>query len=121
MLTGQKVVIVGGSSGIGLETARRAAAEGAEIVIASRSRHKLEQAKAAIGTGVKVTSHILDVTDEEQVRLFFEQTGTFDHLVVSAAETSGGPFLQRRQALPARCSRTNSGANIMPPNMRLRC
>ncbi|WP_379147640.1 SDR family oxidoreductase [Paenibacillus sp. sgz500992] len=93
MLTGQKVVIVGGSSGIGLETARRAAAEGAEIVIASRSRHKLEQAKSAIGTGAKVTSHILDVTDEEQMRLFFEQTGTFDHLVVSAAETSGGPFL----------------------------
>ncbi|QSF44955.1 SDR family oxidoreductase [Paenibacillus tianjinensis] len=93
MLTGQKVIIIGGSSGIGLETAKRAASQGAELIIASRSGKKLEQAKAAIGDNAKVSTYTLDVTDEEQVQSFFADTGAFDHLVVSAAETGGGAFL----------------------------
>ncbi|MHA6531770.1 SDR family oxidoreductase [Paenibacillus sp. BAC0078] len=93
MLTGQKVVIIGGSSGIGLETAKLAAAAGAEVVIASRSAHKLEQAREAIGPDAKVSSYALDITNEDQVQSFFGELEAFDHLVVSAAETSGGAFL----------------------------
>lgn len=93
MLTGQKIVIIGGSSGIGLETAKLAAAEGAEIIIASRSAHKLEQARAAIGAEARVSAYTLDITDEDQVQAFFGELKAFDHLVVTAAETSGGPFL----------------------------
>lgn len=93
MLTGQKIVIIGGSSGIGLETAKLAAAEGAEIIIASRSAHKLEQARAAIGAEAKVRTYTLDLTDEGQVQNFFAELEVFDHLVVSAAETGGGAFL----------------------------
>lgn len=92
MLIGQRVVIIGGSSGIGLETARLAAAEGAEIIIASRSKDKLEKAKEVLGAAI--SAYILDITDEEQVHSFFEKVGTFQHLVVTAAETSGGPFLE---------------------------
>ena len=48
-LQNQKVVIIGGSSGIGLATARAALDEGASVIIASRSREKLEKANQQIG------------------------------------------------------------------------
>ncbi|RAT99283.1 SDR family oxidoreductase [Brevibacillus sp. Leaf182] len=92
MLDNQKIVIIGGSSGIGLETAKQAVALGAEVIIASRSKEKLQKAKESLGS--KVSVYTLDTTDEQQVEAFFEKVGTFDHLVVSAAETSGGSFLQ---------------------------
>lgn len=92
MLQNQKVVIIGGSSGIGLETAKQAIMLGAEVVIASRSEEKLQAAKENLGS--KVLVYTLDTTEEQQVKSFFEEVGRFDHLIVSAAETSGGPFLQ---------------------------
>ncbi|WP_409343297.1 SDR family oxidoreductase [Paenibacillus sp. MBLB4367] len=91
MLNGQKIVVIGGSSGIGLETAKQAAALGAEVIIASRSEEKLRK---ALEDGLSASYRTLDMTQEEQVRAFFDRIGPFDHLVVSAAETSGGPFLQ---------------------------
>ncbi|MFD1774615.1 SDR family oxidoreductase [Paenibacillus rhizophilus] len=96
MLQNQKVVIIGGSSGIGLETAKQAIALGAEVIIASRSEDKLQKAKEQLGA--KTAAYTLDTTDEQQVQSFFEKTGTFDHLVVSAAETSGGSFLHTETA-----------------------
>ncbi|AJY74766.1 SDR family oxidoreductase [Paenibacillus beijingensis] len=92
MLQHQKIVVIGGSSGIGLETAKQAAALGAEVIIASRSKAKLQKAKAELGP--TASSYTLDTTQEQEVKSFFETVGRFDHLVVSAAETSGGPFLQ---------------------------
>ncbi|WP_163858637.1 SDR family oxidoreductase [Paenibacillus elgii] len=92
MLQNQKVIMIGGSSGIGLETAKQAIALGAEVIIASRSEQKLQSAKEQLGP--KAAAYTLDTTDEGQVQAFFEKVGSFDHLVVSAAETSGGPFLQ---------------------------
>ncbi|MEK8131566.1 SDR family oxidoreductase [Paenibacillus filicis] len=91
MLKNQKIVIIGGSSGIGLETAKQLIGEGAEVIIASRSAHKVQQAAALLGP--QASSLTLDTTVEDQVKAFFERVGRFDHLVVSAAETSGGPFL----------------------------
>ncbi|WP_339262886.1 SDR family oxidoreductase [Lysinibacillus sp. FSL K6-3209] len=92
MLRDKKVVIIGGSSGIGLASAKQLVAQGAEVIIASRSKDKLQKAKEQIG--VRATTYILDTTQEQQVQSFFEKIGQFDHLVVSAAETSGGAFLQ---------------------------
>lgn len=92
MLKDKKVVIIGGSSGIGLESAKQLIAQGAEVIIASRSEEKLQNAKEQLG--VRATAYILDTTQEQQVQSFFEKIGQFDHLVVSAAETSGGSFLQ---------------------------
>ncbi|MBO9600818.1 MAG: SDR family oxidoreductase [Cohnella sp.] len=91
MLHHRKIIIIGGSSGIGLETARQAIELGAEAIVASRSEHKLKQARERLGA--KATTYALDMTEERQVKAFFDQVGRFDHLVVSAAETSGGSFL----------------------------
>ncbi|MDQ0192436.1 SDR family oxidoreductase [Paenibacillus wynnii] len=92
MLTNQKVVIIGGTSGIGLETAKQVIAQGAEVIIASRSEVKLQKAKELLGSSA--SSYALDMTQEEQVKSFFTSIGPFDHLVVSAAETTGGAFLE---------------------------
>lgn len=91
MLTHQKVVIIGGSSGIGLEAAKQVIELGGEVIIASRSEGKLQQAQEILGTKAQV--YQLDTTVELQVRTFFEDIGELDHLVVTAAETSGGAFL----------------------------
>ncbi|WP_311080737.1 SDR family oxidoreductase [Paenibacillus polymyxa] len=88
----QKIVIIGGSSGIGLETAKQVISLGAEVVIASRSEDKLHKAKEMLGP--RAVIHVLDTSDEQQVKSFFEKVGPYDHLIVSAAETSGGSFLQ---------------------------
>ncbi|MEW9701375.1 SDR family oxidoreductase [Paenibacillus sp. SI8] len=91
-LQDQRVVIIGGSSGIGFETAKQLVEQGAEVIIASRSEDKLHKAKAELGASTQ--AFLLDVTQEHQVQSFFEQMGSFDHLVVSAAETTGGSFLE---------------------------
>ncbi|WP_258296473.1 SDR family oxidoreductase [Paenibacillus peoriae] len=88
----QKIVIIGGSSGIGLETAKQVISLGAEVVIASRSEDKLHKAKEMLGPRAAI--YVLDTSDEQQVKSFFEKVGPYDHLIVSAAETSGGSFLQ---------------------------
>ncbi len=90
-LKGKKVIVIGGSSGIGLATARAAAAEGARVLIASRSREKLEQAGAIIGGRPGI--FVLDVTRDEEVRSFFARAGEFDHLVTTAASGATGAFL----------------------------
>lgn len=91
-LRDKKVVIIGGSSGMGLATAKAAAAEGALVVIASRSEEKLRSASDEIEAEVMV--HPLDVTREDLVRDFFGEIGDFDHLVTTAATGATGPFLQ---------------------------
>ncbi len=75
-----------------MESAKQLIAQGVEVIIASRSEEKLQNAKEQLG--VRATAYILDTTQEQQVQSFFEKIGQFDHLVVSAAETSGGSFLQ---------------------------
>jgi NAD(P)-dependent dehydrogenase (short-subunit alcohol dehydrogenase family) len=91
-LQNQKIVIIGGSSGIGLETAKQVISLGAEVVIASRSEDKLHKAKEMLGPRAAI--YVLDTSDEQQVKSFFGKVGPYDHLIVSAAETSGGSFLQ---------------------------
>ncbi|WP_036709864.1 SDR family oxidoreductase [Paenibacillus pinihumi] len=87
-LNGQRVIVIGGGSGIGLAAAKKAAVLGAEVVIASRSSERLEQAKTAI-TG-NVSTAVLDFRNEAEVNAFFEETGQFDHLVVTAGELKHG-------------------------------
>ncbi|WP_207459668.1 SDR family oxidoreductase [Azospirillum sp. SYSU D00513] len=88
-LTGQRVLVLGGSSGIGLAAAARAAEAGAEVTIASRSQAKLDAALA--GLGPKARAAVLDTVDEAAVEAFFAEGTPWDHIVVSAAQTPSGP------------------------------
>lgn len=88
-LRDRRIVLVGGSAGIGLETARAAAREGARLVIAGRTEERLEAAKAALGSGIE--THRLDATDESAVAAFFKRVGAFDHVasfIPSASDKS---------------------------------
>ncbi len=84
-MTNQRIVILGGSSGIGLAVARQASAQGAAVVIASSSATRVKEAVAALGSVAE--GHRLDVSDEEAVQSFFEKIGAFDHLVFTAGDS----------------------------------
>jgi NAD(P)-dependent dehydrogenase (short-subunit alcohol dehydrogenase family) len=88
VLKGKKVVVVGGSSGIGLSTAELAKAEGAEVIIASRNADRLKAVAAKMG----VTAIPADVTSDESVASLFRACGAVDHVVVTAAQLRSGPF-----------------------------
>ena len=87
-LASKKVVVVGGSSGIGLSTAEMAKRAGAEVVIASRSAEKLNAAAGKLSVKAIAT----DVTSDESVTNLFKQCGPVDHVVVTAAQLRTGPF-----------------------------
>lgn len=87
----QRIVIIGGSSGMGLAAAKMARSLGYQIVIAGRTKEKLEKAVKTIGGA---ESYVLDVTREEDLIQFFKKVGPFDHLVTSAASFVMGPFLE---------------------------
>jgi NAD(P)-dependent dehydrogenase (short-subunit alcohol dehydrogenase family) len=88
-LAGRRVVIVGGTSGMGLATVRAAAAQGAEVVAAGR--RPVKDRKPVVG----VRQVRLDVTDEAAVRALFDGLGRVDHLFVSASPGAPGPFLEQ--------------------------
>ena len=88
MLAGQKVVVVGGSSGIGLATAELAKREGANVIVASRNADRLNAAAARFGA----TAIAADVTSDESVASLFRNCGPVDHVVVTAAQLRSGPF-----------------------------
>ncbi|MGX1320831.1 NAD(P)-dependent dehydrogenase (short-subunit alcohol dehydrogenase family) [Bradyrhizobium sp. USDA 377] len=87
-LAGKKVVVIGGSSGIGLATAELAKGEGADVVIASRSAAKLDP----VAERLKVTAIPTDVTSDQSVTDLFRRTGPVDHVVLTAAQLRTGPF-----------------------------
>jgi NAD(P)-dependent dehydrogenase (short-subunit alcohol dehydrogenase family) len=78
----RKVVIVGGSSGIGLATARLCAARGARVAILSRSKSRLDDAARTIDGAVTVAP--MDMRDRAVVDAVFESLGAIDHLVLTA-------------------------------------
>ena len=89
---GQRIVIIGGSSGMGFATAKMAAAEGAAVVIASRSEERLQKAKSRIEGDVEILT--VDVVDEGSVKVFFDKVGEFDHLTTPGNEAAMGRFLE---------------------------
>jgi NAD(P)-dependent dehydrogenase (short-subunit alcohol dehydrogenase family) len=85
-LLGQTVVVIGGSAGIGLETARRARAEGADVILAARNPDRLERAAAELGAR---SSAAFDAADWDALGRFFAGLpGTIDHVMV----TGPGPY-----------------------------
>ena len=85
-LAGRHVVVIGGSSGMGLATACAAARAGARVTIAARDERRLVAALAAIGENG--ASRRLDVTDEAGVAAFFDAIDPVDHLVLTAHASS---------------------------------
>jgi NAD(P)-dependent dehydrogenase (short-subunit alcohol dehydrogenase family) len=83
-LKGKKVVVLGGSAGIGFATAKAAAEEGAEVIIVSGNQQRLDKALAQLSTSAK--SFVVDLTDEQQIANLFMGIGQFDHLVFTAGE-----------------------------------
>ena len=91
-LAGQTVVVIGGSSGIGLETARQARSEGADVIVAGRDPERLERAARELGA---LSSAAFDATNFDQLKNFFDGVPTpIDHVQVtgprSLTTTTGG-------------------------------
>jgi NAD(P)-dependent dehydrogenase (short-subunit alcohol dehydrogenase family) len=83
-LNGRRVVVLGGTSGIGSAVARKAAGEGASVVIASSSQAKVDRALQGLSGSTEGLT--IDLTQEEGVKSFFAKLGAFDHLVYTAGE-----------------------------------
>ncbi|QDQ79706.1 SDR family oxidoreductase [Paraburkholderia megapolitana] len=94
-LKGQKIVVVGGSSGIGLGVAAAALQHGADVVIVGRSSEKLEAAQCSLGQDRRVTSFAVDITKEQDVARAFDDVGPFDHLVSTAGTPPPGDAIER--------------------------
>ena len=79
-LDDKRVVIIGGSSGIGLETARLALAEGALVTIAGRSEERLRRASESIApAGERLRAVVADLSKESSIRSLFAGEGQVDH------------------------------------------
>lgn len=83
-LSDKRIIIMGGSSGLGLATAQAAAAEGAKIVIVSSNRQRIDDALSTLD-GIH-EGHAINLSEEKNIREFFASIGSFDHLVYTAAE-----------------------------------
>ena len=88
-LADTRVLVIGGSSGIGEATALQAAHAGARVTIASRSPQRLAAALARLPR--EVTSATLDASDADAVAAFFRAEAPWDHVVVTASATRTGP------------------------------
>jgi NAD(P)-dependent dehydrogenase (short-subunit alcohol dehydrogenase family) len=95
-LAGQTVVVIGGSAGIGLETARRARAEGADVVLTGRNPDRLN--RAALEVGAQRTA-AFDATDTAALRRFFQDLpAPIDQVMVTGPGPAYGPLLEMDSA-----------------------
>ena len=101
-LLGQTVVVIGGSAGIGLETARRARAEGARLILTGRNPERLQSAASELDA---LSTAAFDATDPAALERFFRDLPTtVDHVMVTAGRPHYGrlvdmDFAQARRAL----------------------
>jgi NAD(P)-dependent dehydrogenase (short-subunit alcohol dehydrogenase family) len=102
-LLGQTVVVIGGSAGIGLETARRARAEGAKLILTGRNPERLQRAASELDV---LSTAAFDATDPAPLERFFRDhlPTTIDHVMVTAGQPHYGrlvdmDFAQARRAL----------------------
>ena len=91
-LLGQTVVLIGGSAGIGLETARRARSEGADVVLTGRDPERLE--RAALDVEARSTA-AFDATDAAALKRFFDELpAPIDHVLITGPGPSYMPLLE---------------------------
>jgi NAD(P)-dependent dehydrogenase (short-subunit alcohol dehydrogenase family) len=108
-LLGQTVVVIGGTSGIGLETARRSGAEGGKLILAARNPEHLEQASRELGA---LSTAAFDATDFDQLKKFFDELPTpIDHVMV----TGPGPYYSPLAELDIEKARRDVEAHLFLP------
>jgi NAD(P)-dependent dehydrogenase (short-subunit alcohol dehydrogenase family) len=91
-LIGQTVVVIGGSAGIGLETARRARAEGADVILAGRNEERLDGAASEVGAEGTAA---FDAGDPDALEAFFENLDApVDHVMVTAGRPYYAPLAE---------------------------
>jgi NAD(P)-dependent dehydrogenase (short-subunit alcohol dehydrogenase family) len=107
-LLGQTVVVIGGSSGIGLETARRARAEGADVIITARDSDRLHR----VGLELGARTAAFDATDFERLGRFFDELRTpIDHVLV----TGPGPYYAPLAQFDVERARRDVDAHLLLP------
>jgi NAD(P)-dependent dehydrogenase (short-subunit alcohol dehydrogenase family) len=84
-ISNQKVVVLGGSSGIGFAVAQMLVDQGASAVIASSSPNRVKEAVAMLDG--KAEGYTLDLSNERDIQVFFQNIGNFDHLVFTAGDS----------------------------------
>jgi NAD(P)-dependent dehydrogenase (short-subunit alcohol dehydrogenase family) len=90
-LLGQTVLVIGGSSGIGLETARHARAKGADIILTARNPDRLQRAGLELGTSIAA----FDATDFDRLERFFDALpAPIDHLLVTGPSPYYAPLAE---------------------------
>ena len=105
-LAGQTVIVIGGSSGIGLETARRACAEGAAVVLTGRNPERLHHAALELDA---LSSAAFDATDFDRLERFFDELAMpIDHVLV----TGPGPYYAPLAELDFEKARRSVDAHI---------
>src|SRR6202007_2654253 len=108
-LLGQTVVVIGGSAGIGLETARRARAEGAKLILAARDPERLEHASQELGT---LSTAAFDATNFDHLKSFCGAPPTpSDHVLV----TGPGPYYSPLAELDIEKARRDVEAHLLLP------
>src|SRR5712691_11320247 len=108
-LLGQTVVVIGGSAGIGFETARRARAEGAKLILTGRNPECLDRAARELGA---LSSAAFDATDFERLERFFDELPTpIDHVLV----TGPGPYYARLAEFDVDKARSDIDAHLLLP------
>jgi NAD(P)-dependent dehydrogenase (short-subunit alcohol dehydrogenase family) len=106
-LLGQTVVVIGGSAGIGLETARRAREEGAEVILTARDPDRLQRVGLELGAA-SIAS--FDATDFDRLGRFFDELPTpIDHVLV----TGPGPYYAPLAEFDAEKARRDVDAHLL--------
>ncbi|TGP57469.1 SDR family oxidoreductase [bacterium M00.F.Ca.ET.159.01.1.1] len=85
----EKILIVGGSSGMGLALARRCLEEGAGVIIAGRGEAKLSAARDRLGRPGTLETAVVDISREDEVATLFARIGRLDQIVSTAAAIEG--------------------------------
>lgn len=99
-LSEKRVVLLGGSSGIGFAVAQQVVARGARAIIASSNAERVKQAVAKLDG--KAEGHTLDLSNERDIQNFFEKIGDFDHLAFTAGDALQLNVLEATELAQAR-------------------
>jgi NAD(P)-dependent dehydrogenase (short-subunit alcohol dehydrogenase family) len=106
-LLGQAVVVIGGSSGIGLETARLARAHGADVILAARDAQRLRDAAQQVDARETATFDVTDLAGVE--RFFADLAGPVDHIML----TGPGPYYSPLADMDLAAARRDVGDRIV--------